>query len=280
MALTRSDACVLEHKGNFQKIEINGEFPNGIGTVIGPIEQRVFFSAWRYGLVVEKETPRGPSRSFQFFDKQGDAILKVFTQNDTDMEAFYQIKSFYEAAYQDPNVALESFETPEYETNIDIKAFASDWANMKDTHEFFGMIRKYKLHRQEALRLIGKEYAYQIAIDNLEKVLNHASETQLPIMIFAGNRGNIQIHQGKVKVIRMMGDWLNVLDPRFNMHLDLAQIKHAWVVKKPTEDGIVTSIELFDHNAQLAAQFFGLRKPGLRENQDWAALVNSFESIV
>ena len=94
-------------------------------------------------------------------------------------------------------------------------------------------------------------------------------------MIFVGNKGNIQIHQGKVRTIRQMGNWLNVMDPDFNMHLDEEQIDSAWVVHKNTEDGLVSSLELFDKEGEMIAQFFGLRKPGLPQNDRWKELIDS-----
>ncbi len=57
-------------------------------------------------------------------------------------------------------------------------------------------------------------------------------------------------------------DWLNVLDDDFNMHLRDTAVASAWVVKKPTVDGIVTSLELFDDKGDNLVIFFGKRKPG------------------
>jgi putative hemin transport protein len=73
--------------------------------------------------------------------------------------------------------------------------------------------------------------------------------------------------------------WLNVLDPEFNMHLKMNLVDTAWVVKKPTDDGIVTAVELFDANKNLIAQFFGLRKPGIPQLGEWAELVASLPRI-
>jgi putative hemin transport protein len=106
-------------------------------------------------------------------------------------------------------------------------------------------------------------------------VVEKAAETQLPIMIFAGNKGNIQIHQGKVRTVRQMGDWLNVLDPDFNMHLNENVVDSAFVVHKNTEDGLVSALELFDKKGEMVAQFFGLRKPGLPQKAEWKALLDS-----
>jgi putative hemin transport protein len=72
-----------------------------------------------------------------------------------------------------------------------------------------------------------------------------------------------------------MEPWLNVLDPGFNLHLREDRIAMAWVVRKPTADGDVTSLELFDADGETLAMFFGERKPGRAELASWRALVDT-----
>ena len=92
-------------------------------------------------------------------------------------------------------------------------------------------------------------------------------------MVFVGNQGCIQIHTGPVVNLKRMGPWYNVLDPDFNLHLREDQIDTAWVVRKPTRDGVVTSLELFDKDGFCFAQLFGARKPGKPELQAWRDLL-------
>jgi putative hemin transport protein len=279
MSLTRNEGCVLEHKGTFQKIDIMGHVPAQIATVIGPIEQRVFFAGWKFGFAVIQNSPRGVMKSLQFFDKAGDAVMKIFLQPKSIEVVFDHIVEKYKAETQEPVLATEAFETPEYSKEVDLDLFRHEWETMKDTHDFFGMLHRHKVHRLEALKLIGEKWAYQV--DNLSprKILDWASSQKQPIMIFAGNKGNIQIHQGKVRTIRVMNNWLNVLDPDFNMHLDENVIDSAWVVHKNTDDGLVSAVELFDKGGETIAQFFGLRKPGIPQNPAWKALLDSLERV-
>lgn len=276
MALTRNEGCVLEHKGPFQKISLHGAMPQVVATVIGPIEQRVFLSGWKYGFAVVQDSPRGVMRSLQYFDGEGQAVLKVFMQTKSNLDAFDEFVRKYEAEEQEADFALAAYPTPVYAEEIDVTAFRSAWENMKDTHDFFGMLKTFNVHRLEALKLIGKPWAYPVdRLEAVRTILHVASEKQLPIMIFAGNRGNIQIHQGKVKNIKQFGTWLNVMDPDFNMHLNEEQVASAWVVHKQTTDGLVSSVELFDAAGEMIAQFFGLRKPGLAQNQTWKEIIDS-----
>lgn len=274
MALTRNEGCVLEHKGNFQKIDLMGQAPNQVATVIGPIEQRIFFSAWKFGFAVSNPSPRGLMRSFQFFDKAGEAVLKIFLQEKSNQDAYDQILIDFKSEVQSPELDLEPYTKPEYSKEIDLEAFAKDWENMKDTHDFFGMLRKYNVHRLDAVKWINDKWAYEVDRLSARKIVETASVEKLPIMIFAGNKGNIQIHQGKVRTIRQMGNWLNVMDPDFNMHLNEDIIDSAFVVHKNTSDGLVSALELFDKEGEMIAQFFGLRKPGIPQLDAWKQLID------
>lgn len=277
MALTRNEGCVLEHKGTFQKIDLMGAYPNQIATVIGPIEQRIFFSAWKFGFAVSNETASGPQSSLQYFDKEGNAVMKVFLQEASDFEAAEQFLLSFRDENQSSQLELGKFEAPVYSTReeLDFPSFSQDWENMKDTHDFFGMLRKYKLNRLDAVKWIDDKWAYEVDRLSARKVLEEASSTQVPIMIFAGNKGNIQIHQGKVKTIRQLGDWLNVMDPEFNLHLNEQEVASAFVVHKNTTEGLVSALELFDKEGEMVAQFFGLRKPGIPQKPEWKALLDS-----
>ncbi|MFC3416982.1 hemin-degrading factor [Algoriphagus hitonicola] len=277
MALTRNEGCVLEHKGTFQKINLHGSIPNQIATVIGPIEQRVFFRSWKFGFAVLNDTPQGPRFSLQYFDKSGEAVMKVFLQEDSDFDFSEKLVEAHRHSDQISALETEPFEAVDYSSreDLDFKSFQSDWENMQDTHDFFGMLRKYNLNRLNAVEWIDDRWAYEVDRLSTRKILASASATQLPIMIFAGNKGNIQIHQGKVKTIRQMGDWLNVMDPEFNMHLNEAEVDRAFVVHKNTSEGLVSSLELFDLNGEMVAQFFGLRKPGIPQKTEWKDLLDS-----
>ena len=105
MALTRNEGCVLEHMGTFQKIDLMGTSPNQIATIIGPIEQRIFFSAWKFGFAVSNETAAGPQSSLQYFDKEGNA---VFGSEPRDLFTETNFRKF-ERSWDDGRVATAFF---------------------------------------------------------------------------------------------------------------------------------------------------------------------------
>lgn len=267
MALTRNDWCVHERHGRYESIQAEGP----VGLVLGPdIDLRVFFSGWDTAWAVEQDG----RHSLQFFDRAGVAVHKVYRTDATDAAAYGALVARYAGAPAWP----ETRPYPpgdEAGTVADPQALRDAWLAMQDTHEFFPMLRKFKVSRLAALEAAGIDLAQRVEADAAERMLQAAADSELSIMCFVGNRGMIQIHTGPVMNLRRTGPWFNVLDPKFNLHLNTQAIVSAWVVSKPTSDGWVTSLELYAASGDLIAQFFGERKPGKPELADWRRLLAS-----
>lgn len=279
MCLTRNEAAVHERFGDFQKID----FFHGMGQVLGPdIDLRLFLSQWHHGFAVSDQTDEGERLSLQFFDAHGDAIHKIYLQKDSNIAGYGVLLDQFRAPDQQQPLSLTPVPArrPEMpDSEIDTAGFQAAWLELKDTHAFFPLLQKFRVAREQALRIAPEGYARKVSLSSPRFVLENAASRNIPIMIFIGSRGCIQIHTGPVENIKMFGaDWLNVLDEKFNMHLFLPLVASAWVVKKPTAEGIVTSLELYDAQGENLVLFFGKRKPGELEDENWRALVAELES--
>src|SRR5690606_11252538 len=113
-------------------------------------------------------------------------------------------------------------------------AFREAWDAMTNTHEFFGLIRRFGLGRVPALELAGPIRARAVATTSARTVLEAASAREMPIMIFIGSCGVIQVHTGPVRRVVELDGWLNVLDRELNVHLRERDVARAFVVRKPT----------------------------------------------
>jgi putative hemin transport protein len=248
-----------------------------MGNVVGPdIDLRFFLNRWHHGFVVTEETSHGRRKSIQFFDRDGTAVHKVYLQPESDRAAFAALVERFRGEDQSSELIVEVYgprEADRPDAEIDVAAFAEGWRALQDTHEFFGLLKTHGVGRRQALRLIGSEFAAPLTINAAEGVLRSAAESSTPIMVFVGNPGMIQIHTGPVKRIVPRGEWLNVLDEEFNLHLRQTAVTDAWAVRKPTQNGVVTSVEVFDAAGDLIVQFFGKRKPGEAELEAWRGIV-------
>jgi putative hemin transport protein len=280
MALTRNESCVHERHGRYDDVSVTGI----MGLVLGPdIDLRIFLSSWKHAFAVIERTAQGDRRSVQVFDAAGVAVHKVYATTETDGDAFTALIERFRAEEQSPSIVLDAEPAPKPplpDGDIDVAALRDTWSKLEDTHDFFGMLRRLRVDRLQAFRLAGPDFAKPLAVTAARSVLEKASARELPIMIFVGNRGCIQIHTGPVKHLVTTGPWLNVLDPDFNLHLREDAIVGAWLVRKPTRDGDVTSVEIFNAAGDAIAMFFGKRKPGQPEGLAWRALANDLAGSV
>jgi putative hemin transport protein len=268
MALSRNDWAVHERHGRYLDIQATGP----VGIVLGPdIDLRLFFGSWKYFYAVVENG----RHSLQFFDKAGMAVHKIYRTEQTDGAAWEAFVARFGAA-QKPEVVIEAVTAAlEPDTPSDAPALRAHWLALKDTHDFFTMLRQFKVSRLGALRAAGDDLAQQVGSDAVERMLTGAAETALPIMCFVANRGIVQIHTGPVRKLLRTGPWFNVLDESFNLHLNTEAVASSWVVRKPTTDGWVTSLELYTADGELIVQFFGARKPGQAELAGWSQLLQS-----
>ncbi len=276
MCLTRNEHCVHERHGRFEDVQVGG--PHGL--VLGAdIDLRLFLGNWRYGFAVREPLEQGERLSLQFFDPSGDAVHKIYATAETDRQAFDALIARHRADVP-TSLALvprpaEAVDRPDPE--IDLDGLRKAWRAMKDTHEFFGMLGKFKVGRVQALRLVGEEFSRELPARSLRDAIEAASREAVPIMIFVGNRGCIQIHSGPVERLLDVPGWFNIVDPTFNLHLRDAGVARVFSVRKPTDDGIVTSIEAFDALDRNILLMFGARKPGKPELEEWRTLVTGIE---
>ncbi|UTW55670.1 hemin-degrading factor [Kordiimonas sp. SCSIO 12610] len=275
LVITRNDNAVHEKVGKFAKVSVQ---PSHGLVVNREIDLRIFFGNWHHGFAVVEETKNGPRRSLQFFDLTGTSVHKVYLTENSDKDAFDNLVEQFKSDNQHPFITPSKAPAPKAErpdAEIDTDAFRAHWNAMQDTHDFMGLLREFDVTRTQALRVAGDALAVQVPVSGFETALYSAAETGLSIMVFVGNRGCIQIHTGAIKrVVRAQG-WLNILDPGFDLHVKDEEIAEAWIVRKPTRDGIVTSLELFDKDGQEILLMFGERKPGVKELPEWSNLAES-----
>ena len=275
MALTRNESCVHEKVGHYgHPTGQNNELLLG-----KEIDLRIFFKEWAHGFAVIENFYLDCRRSFQFFDEFGNALHKIIIRENSDLFAFENIIEQYRSTDQEAKIDIKApsiKQAPLIDVDIDLLGFQRDWLGMADTHQFFDLIKQYKLSRIQALRFAPEGYAQRVPVHFTRELLRKVAIRHIPIMVFVANRGIIQIHTGPISKVVMMDPWLNILDQNFNLHLREDDVYDSWVVRKPTDDGIVTSLELFDSKGEAIEMFFGERKPGSPELETWRGVVEDF----
>lgn len=277
--ITRNDNAVLERVGTVTQAKLNaeGRVIPGTGFAGGPIDLRFGTDSWRSAFAITQPGREGKvSRSLQFFDVHGNAVNKIYLDNDAGVAAFDKLVGDFKAVDQAAPLKVERAATKvarKPNAEVDVKELRASWDELSDVHEFPRLLKDLGITREQALDLIGKDAAYRIAPTAVQNLLESAAKQGQPIMVFVSNAGMTQIFSGNIKTVKATGEWFNVLDPDFNLHLRAAAIDHGWVVKRPAKDGVITSVEFYDAKGEQVVNFFSRRDRNKEESANWRNIV-------
>jgi len=272
MALTRNRSCVIEKVGTYNDFH-DGE--HAAMTLDPDIDLRIFPRHWVHAYAVDAGPDARVRRSVQVFDAAGDAVHKVYLRDESDLAAWDALTADLalpdQAGLSDfaPRAAPEGAKIAEDRAQV----LRDEWVRMTDTHQFNTLVRRLKMNRLGAYRVAGEPLVRQLAVEAVPALLEAVRDQDQQVMLFVGNMGCIEIHSGPMRELKPMGPWLNVMDPRFNLHLRGDHVAEVWLVDKPTKRGPAISVEAFDENGDLIFQCFGMRADKGGDPEGWARLV-------
>jgi len=258
------------HSGNHAAMVLNGA-----------IDLRMFPSHWKHAFLVEKESGDAVRRSVQVFDAAGDAVHKIFVREEAGFQQWDRARTDMAIADQSETVDVTPRAPTEAAKATPDKAdiLRKEWARMTDTHQFMRLTSKLKMNRLGAYRIAGAPFVRPLEIGSVDTTLNTLAGSDVEVMVFTGNKGCIQIHNGPIETLKAMGPWQNVMDPAFNLHLRLDHIAEVWAVDKPTQRGPAVSVEAFDAAGGLILQMFGVGKEGNDHRPAWQDVVATLPTL-
>lgn len=277
--ITRNDAIVHEKIGTFGKMNVTQSTALVLN---GNIDLRIFLGHWQHSFVVTTTTSRGPRTGIQIFDIHGSAVHKIYQTPKTNIAAWDAFVAEFTAAEQSPSLTvLASPQAPLLRPDeaVDVSSLQAHWSALKDVHHFHDMLKTMGLSRIQAMRLVGEPWAREVPADALDLLLPSAAEKEIPIMIFVGNPGCIQIHTGPVSKIVDHHGWINVMDPGFTLHAKRSEITRAWVVRKPMHNTEITTLELYDQAGENCAILCAQRDPTAAERPEWREAIAALPTL-
>lgn len=200
-----------------------------MGIALGEeIDLRLFFARWHACLAVTELAANPGNRvepSLQFFDPHGLAIHKIYVREGTDLAAWHAVIDRFEDKTGEP-VTFTPAAAPAAPRADSAVGQGRAAARLGGDGRHARLLRPAEDARGRApagLRLAEGRFSYQLTTEAVRALLLNASLEGTPIMCFVGSGGCTQIHSGPVKRIEPMDirgtQWLNVLDPGFNLHL-------------------------------------------------------------
>ncbi|MDX1439406.1 MAG: ChuX/HutX family heme-like substrate-binding protein, partial [Rubricoccaceae bacterium] len=184
MALTRNDNCVHEKTGLYDGGQM--DMPHKMGLFLDdPIDLRLFFHAWSTAFFVQD----GDRLSFQFFDPSGTAVHKVYAVKETDRLAMTALAERFVDDNQSSQQPVSPIEpAPEAELSEEtITEFLEGWRALKDTHDFFPLLKTHGVSRRQAVRVAPEDLVRKVDNRAHRRIRERASASGLAIMVFVGN---------------------------------------------------------------------------------------------
>ncbi|MCI9843386.1 heme ABC transporter ATP-binding protein [Flavobacterium pectinovorum] len=268
--VTYNEHCKTERIGvyrNFSKEEYTTLF---LGE---DIDLRIFAGRWKFALAVEEKG----KESLQFFDTNGNAVHQIYLTGGSYRQVYLDLVNEFKQKDQSVPVIEKTIRKQMQErrdAEIDISDFHQAWNNMQDTHDFFGLVKRFGLTRMQALRLAPQNRARQVSLESFRRTILQCSNAKIPIMMFTANEGCVQINTGQLANVTSNGEWLTFSElSGGETKLNEDAVHSVWHVVKPTADGDVNSLELYGANGNMVVQFFGERKPGKTELESWKKAV-------
>ena len=258
---------LLRVTGRMKKITNNGHLvlnPHGVDLRIAPGNVK--------RLHLEKISAEGYRASF--FSESDDAVLQInFLSKNALQTGVFDIHSL--------RGRLKAIDTS--------KGIEHAWRSLRDIHHFYPMLAEFGISKLDAFREVSSDLAYQVDLNSVWQILSAISLIKDNFMIFVGNGSVFQVYTGPVTKLRTF-NYGN--QTRLVMHghtgemesaifkLTTSKLSQAWVVNKFSEQGPITSLELFDEGENHIAQFNSYRMEGMPQNALWARLMKRLAKIV
>lgn len=236
-ALTSNDHATIQSLVVYRDIATKGQAAQ---VSDGDTDLCLFLSKWHSGFALTEAGAQGAERSLQFFDAGGAAVHKVFLRENSDVRAFDDLVARQASENQSAaaTIAGEPRDRPPP------PALAGE-----PVDESLPVI--HGIDVEQAPVLVGPMSSQQVARASFRHVLESAVRSEVSLLIMVGNHGAIQIHGGSVPRLQQVEGALTLVDTNFNLHVDERGVASAWVVRKATPDGVVTSLELYDRRGEM-----------------------------
>lgn len=233
---------------------------------------------WRTVFAVVAPLGHIPARSLLFFDRSGHLIQRVtvtgagFAFEDLVCAMLHHEQHSLPLPERAASEQASDFPKGNIETAVDVNALEQDWANACDDDCFDRMLLKHGINRLNVLHHVRDSYALAVQPDSVLSSLSMAAEQGAPVSYSVPNSGSVQTLVGVASALYYQrgGVLINVADSALS--LQPSAIASAWRVRRRSERGIDTAVELYDCGGNQVLQV----KDGFVEHRGLAPSVKGY----
>ncbi len=238
----RNARASVEHVSRYDCVETSSGWTH-LKAASGTVSIRS--SRLHVAFAVDAQRGREPARALSFFDRSGRAVLRLALTSAGDLAEYEVLVDRHESANQEPS---EDLPLPQVPAGVPRDAVAVD----------------------------GRE---RIPPRSYRSVLRQAVECRLPLVVSVCNHAVELSRGGLVRSARVSDSWLVLKAPNFGARVDHLGISSAWIVRQPTSERVVTSVECCDEREQVV--FSVARGATARRDLDaqWLELLEDIDRV-
>lgn len=233
------------------------------------IDTRLFTAKWRFVYATEQDK----IICLNFFSRYGDLVYRVCS---TTVEQYPLFKDFISEFTDKDNSTVnitESFTKLKYTKLIDKQVLTQKWSEMTNVHQASKIFKYHGNDPTAVYTALGENYARKISTEKLIQFFNLIVENKLKIMMFSRNYAAVQCYVGDIPKLAVLGYEINISITDFDFMMDTNKLGDIWLVTKPTENGFVNSISIFDKEDNEVLILTDKRTRGDAENADWLEVI-------
>lgn len=230
---------------------------------------------WRHVFAILPVRSAGRYGALCFFGADGKALHEIRLTARSEPAAWRALLGRHAARSQHPAftpVAPPAAASHGDHRPVDQAALAAAWSAVQTPQDAGALCGRAGITRLQALRALGAPWARRVPVATLQQTLRLAAAERTRLTLTAVNRACLQARSGPVDVLGEADGWFSVSSDDFRLRLRQAALDSAWIVRVPTRDGLVSSLEVYDGRC-LVASVEAERRPGRREPADWRRLL-------
>ncbi len=238
--ITGNNHCKVEQKGVYNHISFEGNtaFLNGHA-----MDLQFFLQQWMFGFAVEDRE----RLSFQFFDKAGRAVHKIFLTQSSTRSAWYRLMALYktkERKYAATGVQ-DYFYTPKNSLGAN---------TIPPMPEIDGFVR-------------------QVQNTIFENIIEQSRSEQIGLKLVIANHGCTQIYNGKIQSMHTTNAFYKLVGNNMDMQIQRMAIADSYIVRMPVKKGIISYVEIFGEDGNRVLRIRGGQNADGTESAGWSNLL-------
>lgn len=269
---TCNRACVLRQTTSYQRLAYSSHC--GVGRLRqGAVTMEVFPRQWALALAVLAPVGDIGAGTLLFFDAHGALQCQLHVPGGRGRHAFEELV----CAMLHPDQTLlprpHPAPTPLDAGRVNLAALEQGWSVLREPQDFAALLRRHGLRRLRAYRLVRDKFARPVSLDSVSALLTLGALRQTPLSLRCGNKGCVQRFEGVLPLPVWQGDRLSLCRAGMRFSLAMHEVASVWRVRKPSADGVVTTVELFDTAGERVLTISSGRSRGRLELPSWRTLL-------